>query len=191
MHFSEPDIGLHETNQPFSGEPNRFLGRHRHTNVLPCILQYGSKLEQIAHKLGIGSYFRGCFSKDKIPRQKSVHSIEAFIVNLQSSNQGNRKGTHWVVLLRMPNFSIYIDPMGIDPPIEVIHAARNPLGVSYQQVQSIDSCQCGYFCVYFLYCMLISQLSLNEMLAQFDQVDLGKNDHIINQFFCKHHFCIT
>lgn len=173
-----------------------FLGgpAHHHWSVLPCVLQYGDKLEKLANFLGMLPHvngFRGCVSKDKIPPMSRDVQSDSFIVNMQSSNQGDRKGTHWVWLTRMPHCSIYFDPMGVDPPTAVIAAARKPLAVSYQQVQHIQSCQCGYYCVYFGYWLLVKRRSVEDILHHFDQRNLQHNDSILNQFFCGIQHCIV
>ena len=168
----------------------RSFGFHeRHSEILPCVLQYGSKLEDTAKQIGLAHIVQGCFAKDRIPHT-AAGTTAAYIVNMQSEEEGDKKGTHWVALVQFPHWSFYFDSMGVDPPKQVIEKARKPMVFNLQQVQDINSCQCGYYCLYFLYHLLVEHLSVESILAHFsDRVE--DNDQLLNRFFCNHTACIV
>lgn len=173
-----------------SNEVARFLGLpERKAHLLPCVLQYSGRLEETAMKLGMGGVMKGCFAKDRIPRTPPGETA-AYIVNMQGEEEGDKKGTHWVALVQFPHSSFYFDSMAVDPPKEVVRASRKPCVVNYQPVQDYNSCQCGYFCLYFLYHLLIAKLPVDAVLAHFSE-RMSDNDAILNRFFCEHTACIV
>ena len=101
---------------------------------------------------------------------KNIKAIEGcYIINIQSSNNGN--GTHWTSLLLIKNFAIYFDSYGIIMPNEILRFIKRysfkkkdfHIIYSVDQIQSMESVFCGYYCLYFLYFITI----LNKKSSKF------------------------
>lgn len=80
----------------------------------------------------------------------------AYIINLQSSKVGN--GTHWTALYITQNYAVYFDSFGLPIPTAVLKAisrsnkkTKKTIIYSTDQIQTMKSIRCGYFCLYFLY----------------------------------------
>jgi hypothetical protein len=102
----------------------------------------------------------GVYSKDKLPKEREVGS---YYINLQNDADGD--GTHWVLAKiycdkeREENKvreekdlicnALYFDPFGISPPIEVVEFLKpfKPIAINTKQIQSINTSQCGWYCV--------------------------------------------
>ena len=65
--------------------------------------------------LGIPNYL-GCIAKNQLPSHR-VYGW--YIVNLQSENEGDGRGTHWVYVGVQPPFATYFDSFG-QPMPEVV-----------------------------------------------------------------------
>ena len=117
-------------------------------------------------QLGI-KYFRGVFSKDKLPT--SMINYEVGIINLDDYIGS---GTHWVAyrngnglsgmdtpLAQYPSdigdnkYAEYFDSFGLPMPKEVekyLSTSGKPLIYSSDEIQDRDSVLCGYWCLYYL-----------------------------------------
>jgi hypothetical protein len=103
----------------------------------------------------------GVFSKDDLPKK---HEVGSYYVNLQNKNDGD--GTHWCLAkiycdadkeenkVRVEGDKIcnalWFDPFGLDMPKEV-RAFLNPFRpVAYnnRQIQSVNTSECGWYCLY-------------------------------------------
>ena len=91
--------------------------------------------------LGIPNYL-GCIAKNQLPSHR-VYGW--YIVNLQSENEGDGRGTHWVYVGVQPPFATYFDSFG-QPMPEVV--ARFLVGLrvfeNHEIYQSLSSHMCGW-----------------------------------------------
>ena len=112
-----------------------------------------------------------------------------YIINLQSSDQGN--GTHWVaiILYNITNNTpralayklkllacksklraIYLDNYGVLPPIEIedfCHkATQSKIAYNTRQIQKINTSECGWYCLSLIYCLQYRRTS-NDMIEDF------------------------
>jgi hypothetical protein len=86
----------------------------------------------------------GVFSKDKLPKELKDGW---YVINLQSTNQGNKKGTHWTAFKVDGDHLSYFDAFGFSPPIEVLQRATGDILYSNREIQDIHSTCCGWFCI--------------------------------------------
>ena len=139
-----------------------------------------------ANKLNIPLH--GVYQKDIFVQLQPVYG--GYVINLQSSYAGN--GTHWVCLAIRDDYAIYFDSFGLSIPqviIEFILKSKTKLKIIYSsdQIQHIKSIRCGYFCIYFLYFMLVLyptkpvKYLINKHNAIFTLNDKKLNDKIIQQ----------
>lgn len=105
---------------------------------------YGDEIQNILNKHGY--HINGIFSKDKLPKNLTDGW---YIINLQSTNEGNRKGTHWTCFKSTDNGNIieYFDAFGFAPPIEIMEKAKGDILYSDKQIQDINATTCGWFCI--------------------------------------------
>jgi hypothetical protein len=116
--------------------------------------------------------YHGCFLKDLLPKKPK---IGWYIVNLQSSGQGN--GTHWTMIYIDKIKCVYFDSFGAYPPEEVYRFMKKSHKLclmSDMELQNIDSVVCGYYCLYF-----INELSKGRKLADI-QTDFKLDDTLYN-----------
>jgi hypothetical protein len=143
----------------------------------------GLTTSQINNYLKGYSHYAGCFSKDQIP---NIRPYQWAVVNMQSSNEGDKKGTHWVCVY-VDNLSIiYLDSFGIVPPLEIIDLAKDKkIYYNEKQLQDEDSSCCGYFCVA---CILSNTentlLDFKRFLNNFD-TNTKRNDLILKMLLFK------
>ena len=134
-------------------------------------------IEQAMNKSGYDNIFHGCFLKDNVPELKTGF----YIINLQSSKDGN--GTHWCTLYVInPVYSIWFDPFGFPPPIEIEHLLKN-YNYNKVDIQNIDSSTCGYYCIAFIKYMHGTdnpKTSLNTFINLFKQ-NTKYNDKILSK----------
>ena len=101
-------------------------------------------------------YFSNVIPKDLLQYEsvkykyvKPEHLKKFWIVNLDNS-LGD--GTHWVLCsLLDPEFAVYFDSYGLPPPMEVIHFLkkyRKNIKCNVEDIQPINSNNCGYYCLY-------------------------------------------
>ena len=112
-----------------------------------------------------------------VPKKDRLNKF--YIINLQSSNQGN--GSHWCCFSTFPKHCVYGDSYGIVPPTNIINFIES-LGIKkiaywYKQIQSIRQTYCGWFCLMFLdylYQGLKRKKSLSAIMTGF-QTDFNWN----------------
>jgi hypothetical protein len=77
---------------------------------------------------------------------------------MQDSNKGH--GTHWTsfIVYETNNYeynALYHDSNGIRPPIEIENFIKqisyNKIAYNIRQIQKIDTSECGWYCLSFLY----------------------------------------
>ena len=114
----------------------------------------------------------GTYSKDNVPLLKNNQST---IINLQASNKG---GSHWVSYKKIGNKIFYFDSYGV-PFIPNIIKKQYPKHKSIcniYRIQSIDSNQCGRFCILFVKSNINNGNDYNNFLLQFEKNNFLKND---------------
>ena len=121
--------------------------------------------------------FKGVFMKDELPSQLERGS---YIVNLQSSNEGN--GTHWTAFYYTDTFSYYFDAYGFIAPLEVQDKII-PYTYNDEEIQDIDSTACGYYCVAFVL-YLDRKMNIERAFREFIHLfgkDTERNERILHR----------
>ena len=129
-------------------------------------------------------------SKDKFKTE--IPQEGGYIVNLENYNQGN--GTHWTALIIRHDYVSYFDSFGLAIPkdiklfisvwlndhenIDVIH--------SIDQIQTMQSINCGWYCLYFLWFHLVlnkgkanNKLLMNKHNSMYSLENKYLNDNIL------------
>ena len=116
-----------------------------------------------------------------------------FIINLQSSTQGN--GTHWVCAIVHPEGNIYFDSFGCLPPTELIDFLkrskyRGGYGYNTMDIQDLNSDFCGFFCLAVIHYVQKHPkqpvaTSVNDFTNLFND-NTRKNDAILQTYFRKY-----
>ena len=127
----------------------------------------------------------GIYMKDQLPSRVRNGN---YIINLDSSNGGKNKGTHWTALVIHNKDALFFDPFGATPSIEIRQFVKRRkgvhLGFNNWVIQDLISENCGYFCLSFL--MNIQPNSLyetaNDYINQYED-DTKKNDDILRRQF--------
>ena len=110
-------------------------------------------------------------SKDELFKNPNY---ENYIINMSDSN---KPGTHWVALRKHLNEIYYFDSFGVICPREIYeHFKDEEITFSTIQVQDINSTDCGYYCLYWLWFMINNKDNYEKFLKVFDKKDLKKND---------------
>jgi len=131
--------------------------------------------------------FGGCYCKDELVDKKPGNKF--WIINMQDSNDGN--GSHWVLVYDCEKGSrgsskrsIYFDSYGISPPEEIkefMRKSKKPLVYSDAQYQTLDSSNCGYYCIDTINRLEKGQ-SLESILGPvLNEIDLEKNENRMNK----------
>ena len=127
----------------------------------------------------------GVFSKDELPKKR----IDGYyVINMQNGTNSKGKelpGTHWVSCGVIKNKSFYFDSFGCVPPTSVYNYLPKPIMYNTQQIQDIDSSDCGWFsfcCCYYLFKNGFNKSSFNKFVKMFDKNNFKNNDKIINQY---------
>ena len=138
---------------------------------------------------------RGIYMKDMLPKKIQNGN---YIINLESSNGGQNNGTHWTCLVVSNKDTMFYDPYGAPPSIEIrsfVQQRKNThLGFNNWVVQDLKSENCGYFVLSFLVFTGAKSLQpstskriysrVNKYLNQFVD-DTRKNDEILRESFHK------
>ena len=117
----------------------------------------------------------------------SKSKAEGYIVNLQSSDDGN--GTHWVCVYidpHAPKKAFYFDSFGADVPDSILRGLRGLKVVHGNKIiQDIHEGYCGEYCLYFLKKMNPSSrrsIDAEERYKMFQRIwynDTKKNQEMI------------
>ena len=143
--------------------------------------QTNVELEAIAKEIGVK--LNGIYMKDELTGKIKDGN---YILNLENSNQG---GSHWTAMYKTKNKYYYSDSFGVTIPetlIRNLNINENNLFFNEIQIQDMSSTRCGFFALYFLYCMSLKkpiQKRLNDYLRPFDFEDKKENDLIVKKFF--------
>ena len=114
----------------------------------------------------------GTYSKDNVPILKNNQST---IINLQNSD---KNGTHWVSYKKINNKIFYFDSYAIAyiPDIIKNQYPNHKFICNIYRIQSIDSNQCGGFCILFLKSDIKNENDYNNFLLKFKTNNFLKND---------------
>ena len=103
----------------------------------------------------------GTFSKDNAPILKNNQSS---IVNLADLND---VGTHWIAMKFINNKLFYFDSYGIPFIPDIIKKQYKKIITNIYRIQSIDSIECGKFCIMFIKANIQNESDYIKFLLQF------------------------
>ena len=114
----------------------------------------------------------GTYSKDNVPVLKNNQST---IINLRNFNQ---LGSHWVSYKKIGNKVYYFDSYGVAFISDIIknQYPNHKFICNIYRIQSMDSNQCGRFCILFVKSNIKNENDYNNFLLQFEKNDFLKND---------------
>ena len=114
----------------------------------------------------------GTYSKDNVPILKNNQST---IINLQNHNIN---GSHWVSYKKIGNRISYFDSYGVAfiPDIIKNQYPKHKFICNIYRIQSMDSNQCGRFCILFIRGNIKNENDYNNFLLQFEKNNFLKND---------------
>ena len=114
----------------------------------------------------------GTYSKDNCPVLKNNQST---IINLQDSD---KKGSHWVSYKKIGNKMFYFDSYGVayTPDIIKNQYANHKFICNIYRIQSMDSNQCGRFCILFVRGNIKNENDFNNISLKFEKNNFLKND---------------
>ena len=114
----------------------------------------------------------GTYSKDNVPILKNNQST---IINLQNSD---RIGSHWTSYKRTVNIIFYFDcyVVAYIPDIIKNQYPKHKFICNIYRIQSMDSNQCGRFCILFVKADIKNENDYKNFLLQFEKNNFLKND---------------
>jgi hypothetical protein len=141
------------------------------------------EIESIAEHYGFP--LKDCCMKDEL---QGSPKNGYYIINLESSTQGD--GTHWTLLIVQPELALFFDSFGAPPSTEIIDFVKKRRGIhmafNNEIIQDIDSSNCGFFCLYFIWyiehCRKPLIKAANDFTDLFSE-DTKRNDGILKQLF--------
>ena len=89
---------------------------------------------------------------------------ESTIVNLADSFN---KGTHWIAMKFIDNRLFYFDSYGIEFIPDIIKRQYKKVITNIYRIQSIDSNECGKFCILFIKANIQNELDYIRFLLKF------------------------
>ena len=132
----------------------------------------------------IDSYYRadtnygGTYCKNQLPPIDS----KFYIINMEDSTTS--KIGHWVMVYNKDKkYCYYYDPFGISPPPEIrifMKSSCKECVYSDCDYQKLDSCQCGYYCIYVIN-NLEKGRSMTSILKDFSDKNLDQNEELISR----------
>ena len=114
----------------------------------------------------------GTYSKDNVPALKNSQST---IINLQDSN---KSGSHWVSYCKRKDKIFYFNSYGVAfiPDIIKKQYPKHKFICSIYRIQSMDSIQCGRYCILFVKSDIKNKNDYNNFLLKFEKNNFLKND---------------
>ena len=111
-------------------------------------------------------------SKDNVPILKNNQST---IINLQDSD---KNGSHWISYKKIVNNIFYFDSYAVSFITDNIKNKypNHKFICNIYRIQSIDSNQCGRFCILFVRGNIKTKNDYNHFLLQFEKKNFLKND---------------
>lgn len=133
--------------------------------------------------------YAGCYTKDQL-KELGAPEAKVYIVNIQSSNEGN--GTHWTLVSNLnPNRILYVDPLGAVCPDETLafmKLAKNPKTNKRKDVvqstwdfQDIKASTCGWWSVW-ISKQLMRGISFLRICSEIDLFNTWRNEQLIKRF---------
>ena len=119
--------------------------------------------------------FKSVLPRDRLPSRVVYPS--SYVVN---THESSKKGEHWLALyFDKTGYCTFFDPFGLSPSFYGFdnYLKKTSRGFTFntQQIQSVTSSVCGYYCIYFV--LLMSRnFTLKEILMFFDKKDFIYND---------------
>ena len=116
--------------------------------------------------------------KDQLPTRVRNGN---YIINLDSSNGGKNKGTHWTALVIHNKDALFFDPFGATPSVEIREFVKrrkgSRVGFNNWVIQDLKSENCGYFCLSFLMNIQSNHLytSANDYINEY--IDSAKSNY--------------
>ena len=98
---------------------------------------------------------------------------QSSIVNLANSND---IGTHWCAMKFINNKLFYFDSYGIEFIPDIIKKQYKKIITNIYRIQSIDSNECGKFCIMFIKSNIQNGSDYIKFLLQFNKNNFKKND---------------
>ena len=107
----------------------------------------------------------GTYSKDNVPLLKNNQST---IINLQNSD---KSGSHWVSFKKIGNKIFYFDSYAVSfiPDIIKKQYPKHKFICNIYRIQSMDSNQCGRFCILFVKSNIKNENDYNNFLLKFEK----------------------
>ena len=114
----------------------------------------------------------GTYSKDNAPILKNNQST---IINLQNSD---KTGSHWVSYKKIGNKIFYFDSYAVSFISDIIknQYPNHKFICNIYRIQSIDSNQCGRYCILFIKSDIKNENDYNNFLLKFKTNNFLKND---------------
>ena len=114
----------------------------------------------------------GTFSKNNVPILKNN---ESSIVNLANYEE---IGSHWVSFKKIDNKIFYFDSYAVSfiPDIIKNQYPKHKFICNIYRIQSIDSNECGKFCILFIKANIQNESDYIKFLLQFHKNNFEKND---------------
>ena len=114
----------------------------------------------------------GTYSKDNVPILKNNQST---IINLQNSD---KNGSHWVSYKKVGNKIFYFDSFAVSflPDIIQNQYQNHKFICNIYIIQSIDSNQCGRYCILFIKSNIKNENDYKIFLLKFEKNNFLKND---------------
>ena len=108
-------------------------------------------------------------------RNINLKNNQSTIINLQDSNQ---TGSHWILYKKIDNKKYYFDSYGVAfiPDIIKNQYLNHKFICNIYRILSIDSNQCGRFCILFVKSNIKNENDYNNFLLQFEKNSFLKND---------------
>ena len=98
---------------------------------------------------------------------------ESTIVNLADSFN---IGTHWIAIKFINNKLFHFDSYGIEFIPDIIKKQYDKIIVNIYRIQSIDSNECGKFCILFVRANIQNESNYIKFLLHFNKNNFEKND---------------
>ena len=117
----------------------------------------------------------GMYARNNLP-----DSIPKYAIYNMDNENGS--GTHWMASFIDGKDFYYMDPLGFEPPQEIVNYCKSnnmDLYFCAEQIQPDKSIMCGYYSMYFLMMMRRKRYGVIDFCTLFD----GKTDEKIKQIF--------
>ena len=130
-----------------------------------------------------GLILNGIHLKDDLPNKLNKGF---YIINLQSK-KSNGNGTHWTVFYFDNKKNLYFDPMGFVPP-ESVEKRIKPYIYCDNQIQSIDTSSCGFYCIAFI--SFLSKTKNKDdgfkTFVKLFSINVNMNENVLNNILNKY-----